>query len=249
MLNPLTALIVDDEKESRDSLRHFITKYCEGVTVKGEAQNIKEAMELIARYEPDVVFLDVEMPFGNAFDLLEQLDTIRFETIFVTAYSQYAMQALNMSASYYLLKPIDIDELVASVDRIREKQSEKNKLQNARVLIDNFQVENKQLHKVVLPVLDGFEVVRVKDVIHCKANDNFTEFYLEGGKKKMICRPLKFYEELLEPYDFLRVHKSHLVNLQYVTKYHKGKGGRLTMSNGNEVDVAPARKQSLLNRF
>ncbi|NVK05440.1 MAG: response regulator transcription factor [Flavobacteriia bacterium] len=249
MSSELKAILVDDEKDSRDSLRHYITEYCQDVRILGEAENIKIALEQIARHQPDVVFLDVEMPFGNAFDLLDQIDDIQFEVIFVTAFSDYAVQALNMSASYYIMKPVDIDELVAAVEKVRVNRDQQTELKHARILADNVKTENKQMEKVVLPLIDGFEVIRVNEIAYCKAEDNFTEFHLKSGGTKMICRPLKFYEELLSSHDIFRIHKSYLVNLQFVARYRKGKGGSVVLENGVELDVAASRKKDLLDRF
>ena len=247
--NMLKAILVDDEKASRETLRNYLNKYCPDVSVVAEAENIKQGLEVIQKQKPDVVFLDVEMPFGNAFDLLEQVEDVSFETVFVTAYSNYAMQALNFSAAYYILKPIDIDELIKSVEKIKENISKNNENIHTRILIENIKIENKQLQKVVLPLIDGFEVVRVNDILRCEAEDNFTRFYLTDGRKQLICRTLKFYENLLDDYDFVRVHKSHLVNIQHVIQYKKGKGGMLVMKDGKAVDVSPSKKQDLLARF
>lgn len=245
----MKAIIVDDEEASREAMEYYIKKYCPDVEVKAMGASAAEGVKLIGLHDPDIVFLDVEMPFGNAFDMLEQLDNIRFETVFVTAFSNYAIQALNISASYYILKPIDIDELINAVEKIKASRKQDQDLVHTRVLIENIQTANKQLHKIVLPVMDGFEVVQVKDIIHCQANDNFTNFYLTDNTSRMICRTLKFYESLLQEFDFLRVHKSHLVNLQYVQKYKKGKGGQLIMTDGSVIDVSPSKKKELLERF
>ena len=177
----------------------------------------------------DLVFLDVEMPFGNAFDLLEQLEVINFEIVFVTAYSQYALKALNYSASYYILKPIDVDELESSIKKVRENIEMKNEddfTLQTKVLLENFKHSQNKDKKVVLPVLDGFEVVQVNDYIRCVANDNFTDFHLLDGSKKVICRTLKFYGDVLNDSGFIRVHRSHLINAQYVKSYKKGKRRR-----------------------
>lgn len=249
MSEPLKAILVDDEKDSRDSLRHYLQSYCKDVEIAGEAENIKIALEQIAKHHPDVVFLDVEMPFGNAFDLLDQLDDIYFEVIFVTAFSDYAVQALNMSASYYIMKPVDIDELVSAVEKVRQSREAQTQLRHARILADNVKAENKQMEKVVLPLIDGFEVIRVNEILYCKADDNFTEFHLRNGQSKLICRSLKFYEELLSSYDLMRIHKSHMINLQYVARYRKGKGGSVILEDGTELDVAVSKKKELLERF
>jgi len=245
----LKAIIVEDEPASRETLRNYINKYSKQIHIAGEAESVKTGLAEIQKHKPDLVFLDVEMPYGNAFDLLDQVEDRSFETIFVTAYDHYAMKALNFSASYYILKPIDIDELVKAVEQVAEKQESKEHALRTNVLIDNIKIENKQLQKIILPLLDGFEVVTVKDIVHCKANDNFTEFYLLDGSKQMICRTLKFYDELLSDLDFIRVHKSHLINLQYIKRYKKGKGGQVIMNDGTAIDVSASRKNELLGRF
>ena len=245
----LKAVIVEDERASRETLETYLAKYCPDITLVGSGDSVQSGLKVIHAHKPDVVFLDVEMPFGNAFDLLEQVGNIEFQTIFVTAYSHYAIKALNFSASYYLLKPIDIDELITAVEKVKENHQNGYTLLQTRVLIDNMRSMNQLSHKVVLPVMDGFDVVQVKDIIHCQANGNFTDFFLLDGSKKMICRSLKFYEEILSEMGFIRVHKSHLVNMEYIASYKKGKGGQLIMKNGDTIDVAPGRKQDLLDKF
>ncbi|MCB9232500.1 MAG: response regulator transcription factor [Bacteroidia bacterium] len=245
----LRAVMVEDEQASRETLRRYLEKYCPQVEVVGEGTTVKEGITVIRELRPDLVFLDVEMPYGNAFDLLEEVGDLGFEAIFITAYSHYAMKALNFSAVYYILKPIDIDELITAVERAAEARNKHEGNFKTRILMENMQTEQFQNRKVVLPVLDGFEVVKVKDVIRCQGNGNFTDFYLADGSKRVICRTLKFYDELLTECDFLRVHRSHLINLQYVKGYKKGKGGQVIMSDGTAVEVAPARKDELLARF
>lgn len=245
----LKALIVDDETASRETLANYLQKYCSDVLVAATADSVKTALAAIEKHRPDVVFLDVEMPFGNAFDLLEQVKDIQFETVFVTAFSNYALKAINFSAAYYILKPIDIDELVAAVEKIKKAKQEKNHALHTQVLIENIHTANKQLHKLVLPVLEGFEVVQVKDIVRCEANDNFTDFIFSGGQRLLICRTLKFYEQTLEGFGFLRVHKSHLINLQYVKKYKRGKGGQVLMADGSEIEVSPNKKDEFLAVF
>lgn len=245
----LKALIVDDEEASRDTLKNYLGKYCPDVELLGTADSVKKGVELIQQYQPDIVFLDVEMPYGNAFDLLEQVQEISFETVFVTAFSQYALKALNLSAAYYILKPIEIDELILAVEKIKKQKESNTQFLHSKILIENIQTENKQAQKIVLPLLEGFEIIQVKEIIRCEANDNFTDFILTNHRKIMICRTLKQYENMLEEYNFVRVHKSHLVNVQHVTKYLKGKGGQLIMSDQSHVDVSPNKKEALMKRF
>ncbi|MGI9542166.1 MAG: LytR/AlgR family response regulator transcription factor, partial [Cyclobacteriaceae bacterium] len=194
-----------------------------------------------------VVFLDVEMPFGNGFDLLESLDQINFETIFVTAFSHYAIRAIQCSASNYILKPIDIDELVAAVEKVKEQQSKK--YSTTRILLENIQNHQKQNTKIVLPVMEGLEIIQAREIIYCEADDNFTRFHLDQGKPMLICRTLKFYQNILEPLGFLRIHKSHMINLEKVRKYFKGKGGYVVMQNQEELPVSPSKKGLLIDQL
>jgi len=248
-MQTIRSIIVEDEAASRNALRNYLQKYCPHVQIVDMAASVKEAEKAIRQYQPDLVFLDVEMPFGNAFDLLEKIAPIHFKIIFVTAYSHYAIRALNASASYYLLKPVNIDELIDAVEKVGEELKSEASNVHTQVLLENLQVTQKQLHKLVLPLIDGFEVIQMKDVIRCKGNGNFTDFYLLDGSKKMICRTLRFYEETLEEFGFMRVHKSHILNLQFVRRYKKGKGGQAIMEGGAIVDIAPSKKQEFMNRF
>lgn len=249
MDDKLTAVIVEDELASRETLASYLQNYCPDVKLVAEADSVKSGLEIIKKHKPDIVFLDIEMPFGNAFDLLEQIENVDFEIVFVTAYSNYAIRALNMSASYYILKPISIDELIKAVDKIKVNRKEVELPIHSKILLENIQAVNKHNHKIVLPQLNGFDVVKINDIIRCKANDNFTEFYLTNGTKKLISRTLKFYEDLLKDFDFVRIHKSHLINIQYVTKYMKGKGGQVEMSDGSVVDVSVNQKAAFLEKF
>jgi two-component system, LytTR family, response regulator len=246
----LKSIIVDDETTSRNVLREYLRKYCPDVNVVAEADAVDTALPLIRQHQPDIVFLDVEMPRGNGFDLLEQLgEGIEFETVFVTAFDHYAIQALNYSAAYYLLKPVSIDDLIAAVDKIK-KQREKNAASfHTSVILENIHAANAQQKKIVLPLIEGFEVVKIGDIISCTAKDNFTDFQFAHKPKMMICRTLKFYEELLAESGFLRVHKSHLINLEHVVKYHRGKGGEITMTDGSIVPVSPQKKDAFMERF
>lgn len=245
----LKAIIVDDETASRETLFNYLQKYCPEVEIAAMADSVKTGLAAIEKIEPDIVFLDVEMPFGNAFDLLEQVKEINFETVFVTAFSNYALKALNLSAAYYILKPIDIDELIAAVAKIKVSREKKNVSIHTQILIENIRTMNGQLHKLVLPVLDGFEVVQVKDIIRCQANDNFTDFYFTGGKRMLICRTLKYYEQILEEFGFMRVHKSHLINLQFVKKYRKGKTGQIIMTDDSELELSINKKDEFLSKM
>jgi two-component system, LytTR family, response regulator len=244
----LKAVIIDDEKDSREILAAYLKRYCHDINVCGFGESVVTGLEVIHKHDPDVVFLDIEMPYGNGFDLLHKAEPVSFETVFVTAFDNYAIQALNQSAAYYLLKPIDIDELTKAVEKIRKERAD-GLPKHAGVLLENLKSTSSQAQKVMLPTLEGFEVVPVRSILYCEAVDNFTRFYFDDKKELLICRTLKHYEEVLSPHKFIRIHRSYLVNPEFVIRYSKGKGGTVTMKNNRELDVSPNRKSDLLNFF
>jgi len=240
----LKAILVEDEANSREILRNYLEKYCPDVELMGESENIQEGLALIEKHPLDLVFLDVEMPYGNAFDLLDQVKNRTFETVFVTAYNQYAMDALNMHAAYYLMKPINIDELVkavAYVKQIREKES----ALHGKVLTTKFKHVDG---KITIPQQDGFQVLNVSDILYCIADDNYTEIHLVN-KKIVVSKTLKYFETALANFSFARIHKSYLVNVNEVIKYRKGKGGSVLVSNGKELLVSASKKRDFLSYF
>ncbi|OSY87375.1 LytR family transcriptional regulator [Tenacibaculum holothuriorum] len=240
----LKTIIVEDEAISRDILRNYIAKYCPNVELLGEASNIKEGEELIKKHDLDLVFLDVEMPFGNAFDLLEKIENRTFEVVFVTAYDHYAIEALNTQATYYLLKPISIDELIQAVNLVTEIKEKEVALESS-VLTPKTKTING---KITIPLQDGFEVINTCDILFCKADDNYTELYFENTKK-LVSKTLKYFEDILKESSFVRVHKSFLVNVNEIVKYKKGKGGSVVLSNGKEIMVSSSKKANLLSYF
>ena len=240
----LKAIIVEDEVQSRTILSNYLQKYCREVKLLGEATTVKEGIELIGKLQPDLVFLDVEMPFGNAFDLLDQIPERNFEIVFVTAFEQYALDALNNHAAYYLMKPIDIDELINAVTYVGEIVEKERRLEKLVLKAGIPRVDGK----ITIPQLDGFQVLNVEDIIYCKADDNYTEIYLEK-KKILVSKTLKYFESVLEAFPFVRIHKSYLVNVNEVVKYRKGKGGSVVLSNGKELSVSASRKRELLSFF
>ncbi|TDS19227.1 LytTR family two component transcriptional regulator [Maribacter caenipelagi] len=240
----LNAILVEDEANSREILRNYIAKYCPSINLLGEASSIKEALVLIENNHLDLVFLDVEMPFGNAFDLLDQLPDRTFETVFVTAYDHYAKDALNNHAAYYLTKPINIDELVNAVDYVEGVREKEASLEGEVLSTKSNGVEGK----LTLPQQDGFQVLNIAEILYCKADDNYTEIYLLN-KKILVSKTLKYFEDALTDYPFARVHKSFLVNVNEVVKYRKGKGGSVVMSNGKEVMVSASKKKDFLSYF
>lgn len=240
----LKAIIVEDEANSREILRNYLTKYCPEVALIGEAASIEEAQKLVSGTDLDLVFLDVEMPFGTGFDFLDQLPDRTFETVFVTAYDHYAIDALNNHAAYYLMKPINIDELIKAVAYVKEIRQKEDALEDQVLKPQLKQVAGK----ITLPQQDGFQILDVADIVFCKADDNYTEIHLEQ-KKILVSKTLKYFEEALSEFPFARIHKSYLVNVNEVVKYKKGKGGSVIVSNGKELLVSASKKKELLAYF
>lgn len=245
-LQKIKSVIVEDETAAREVLKNYLNKYCPQVEIIGEAANIKEAVPLLHELEPQLVFLDVEMPFGNAFDVLEACKDLQFETIFVTAFSEYSLKALNQSAAYYLLKPISIEELIVAVNKVQQQVATHDLINRNKIIVENFREPKPEKQQVILPTLEGFEVVQMKDIVRLKGNGNFTDLHLVDGSKKMVCRFLKHFSEIL-PFPFLRVHKSHIINVNFVKAYNKG--GFITLQDESEIEISSTYKDDFLSKF
>ena len=240
----IKSIIVDDEQIARNVLEDYLKKYCPVVEVIGQAAHIKEAVPMIKSLQPQLVFLDVEMPFGNAFDILEACQGQQFETIFITAYSEYSIKALNLSAAYYILKPIDILELVAAVNKAQISILKSDEFDRTQILLQNLRLK-PELQQIILPTLHGFDVIKTSTITKLQAKGNFTDVYLTDGSCKMICKFLKHFDELLE-LPFIRIHRSFIVNLNFIKSYSKSAGGYVTLQDGSEIEVSATYKDQLL---
>jgi two-component system LytT family response regulator len=243
----IKAVIVDDELIAREVLENYLKKYCPVVEVVGQAQHIKEAVPMIQSLQPQLVFLDVEMPYGNAFDVLEACQDQQFETIFITAYSEYSLRALNMSAAYYILKPIDITELISAVNKVQLSILKTEDFNRTKILLQNLKLQPEK-QQIILPTLQGFDVIKTENIVKLQANGNFTDVYLADGSCKMICKFLKHFDELLS-IPFVRVHRSFIVNTRFIKSYSKSAGGFVTLFDGSEIEVSAAHKEQLLKAF
>jgi len=247
-MTKIQTVIVEDEAAAREALHNYLTKYCPQVEVIGTATNCKEAIVILHELQPQLVFLDVEMPFGNAFDVLDGCGDLEFETIFVTAYSEYSLRALNQSAAYYLLKPVSIEELILAVNKVHQHITDHELLNRNKILMENFHEPRPEKQQVILPTMEGYEIVKMEDILRLQGNGNFTDIYLRNKSKKMVCRFLKHFAEIL-PYPFVRVHKSHIVNFNFVKAYFRNSGGYLVLEDNTEIEVSPSYKEEVMKLF
>ncbi|MBC7864879.1 MAG: response regulator transcription factor [Bacteroidia bacterium] len=245
----IRAIIVDDEAKSRTTLSALLTRHCTNVTVVQMADSVETALIAIEKNKPDVVFLDIEMPFASGFTLLEKIKNPDFGIIFCTAYDAYAIKAIKFSALDYLLKPVDVDELIAAVNKIEEKQkSTKRQTPDFELLLSNLKQKNNA-GKIAVPTFDGLQMISVAEIIKCTASESYTQISLQNGTKIMVSRILKEYDDLLSEMNFFRVHNSCLINLAHVSKYVKGDGGYVVMTDGESVEVSRRKKAELLERL
>ena len=245
----IKTILVDDEVHCLDTLSILISDYCPELEVLDRCLSGKRALEAIEKYRPELVFLDIEMPAMNGFEMLQQFDPIPFAVVFTTSYDQYAIKAIHFSALDYLLKPIDPKELVAAVHKIQNRNHPPASEQ-FQMLVDHIQNKGNGFTKIAVPTADGFELVPAEQLLYCEANDNYTMLFLKNKIKMVACRTLKDVEEQVQDFShFIRVHHSYLVNLNEVTKYVRGEGGYLVMSDGTTVNVSRSRKEFLMKRL
>lgn len=244
----IRAIIIDDEHYCVEVLSTLLKKYCPEVTVLATCSSGEEGLKAIHEYQPDLVFLDVEMPRMNGFQLLESLPEINFDLVFTTSYDQYAIKAIRFSALDYLLKPIDREELQKAVNKAGKRQSGSIN-QQLQLLLQKINQPATRVNKVAMPTMEGLQMINVADIISCASDSNYTILHLKDKQKLVVSRTLKEIEEILEEHSFVRVHHSYMVNLNEVTKYIRGEGGYLVMSDGSHIDVSRSRKDSVVKRL
>ena len=240
----MRALIIDDEVNNCHNLKNILAKYCPAVQVLAMGHSAIEGLELIQQHQPDLIFLDIQMPGGSGFDLLEKLPSPDFKIIFVTAFDEFAIKALRLSAIDYLLKPVNILDLKAAVDRAaRETQNLKEEA------IDNYIAnrgrENGE-RKIALPTAERIVYIRISEIVRFRGESNYTHVYLQDGQHILVSRTLKEYEELLSENGFLRTHQSHMVNQEHVRSFEKQDGGYLEMTDGSHISISRQRKEHVL---
>ncbi len=242
----LKAIIVDDELNSRETLRLMLERYCSDVKVAALSDSFESALEDIRIYKPDIVFLDIQMPDGNGFKLLEQIVDIDFFVIFTTAFEEYALKAFKYNALDYLQKPIIAEDLKKAVERAHKAlQQSNNNISDIKNILNELKQQRKS-KKIVLSTAEGMHIVDTESIVRCESDDYYTKFFFADGTHILISKTLKEHEELLSDSDFFRPHKSHLVNLKYVKSYIKTDGGYIIMSDGKEIPVSRRKREKIL---
>ncbi len=245
----LSVIIVEDEYHSRETLRSFLEEYCPDVDVKGTAATVDEATEKISQVRPDLVFMDIELQTGTGFDVLKKVQHLDFHLIFTTAFEHYAIKAIKFSSIDYLLKPIDLEELIASVQKAKtliDTQSRQDLLEN---LLNNLKSGGAESKKICLATAEGIEFIPTREILFCVANGSYTDFHLADGRKLVVSKNLKEYENMLHDCNFMRVHNSFLINLGEVKKLVRAEGGYIVMNNDKQVSISPTKREEFLKRM
>lgn len=238
----LKAIIIDDSIDARKALVTEIEDCCPEIELIGQAEGVVSGAKLIRSVQPDLVFLDIQMNDGSGFDLLELIGNINFKVIFTTASDEYAVKAFRYSAVDYLLKPIDPDELVTAVKKVERG----NQKENLSLLMENAKQSNKPVRKLALNTLDKLHIVNISDIVRCESDVNYTQFFFSSGNKLLVTKTLKDFEDLLSEHQFIRVHQSHLVNVNYIKEFVKGDGGYLVMTDKTSVPVSTRKRNTVV---
>jgi len=245
----LKTVIVDDDYVSRMVLRDMLEKFLDNIEIIGEAGSVAEGIKLIEDKSPELVLLDISMPDGTGFDLLDKLKTINFNLIFITAYSEYAVKAFKYPAFDYIVKPLNVNELSKAILRIPHNKKVENE-SRIKVLKENPVLPDENASKTIaLPELNGFAIVNIEDIIRCEGKRNYTRIIFKEASEKIISRTLLEFEHLLSPLGFVRIHRSHLVNILNVVRYLKSDGGMVELKTGELLRVSSKHKENLLNKL
>ena len=242
----IKAIIIDDEKKSREVLTGLLNMFCKQVEIIAEADSVKTGLEVLSKHKPDVIFLDIQMPDGSGFKLLEKIEKPDFDIIFTTAYDQYAIKAIRHSALDYLLKPVIPDELQNAVNKIELKKQKETIEKNLEVLLNNIKTPSKKSSKIILSTAEKIHIIEIDNIIRCESDNYYTRFFFTNSKPILISKTLKENEELLSENNFLRIHKSHLVNMKYIKSFIRNDGGYIVMSDGSEIPVSRRKREKVL---
>jgi len=245
----IKAIIIDDEKNSREVIHEIIKEYFDEIKIVAQAGDVETSIKEIEKHKPNLLFLDIDLPDGTGFDVLKNVDYKDMKVIFITAHQEYAITAIKFSAFDFILKPYNSSELIKTVKRVIEEQNAENNSLRFEAILSNFGNALPELKKIVLKTSDRIYLVNIKDIIRCEAENNYTLFYLSNGNKILVSKTIKTYETLLANHGFLRVHQSHLVNLNYIQHFDKPDGGMLVLSDNSSVPVSQQKRSNLLDYF
>ena len=245
----IRCVLVDDEADSLEVMEMLLKTYCPQVKVEAVCNTAEKGIAAINQFRPDVVFLDIEMPNMNGFDMLEKFDELFFDVVFITAYHQFAIKAFRYSALNYLLKPVDPDDLVETIKRIEKKKSSPLKEQMELLMQTVRSGGNQTIPRIALTTSEGLLFVNTADIIFCESDSNYTKVVLEDKKKILVSKPLKEIDDTLSGNDFYRIHNSFLINLNHINKYVRGDGGYVVMDDGTPVSISRTRKQEFVELF
>lgn len=243
MSDTITSIIVDDAAQARRLLKLMLAEHAPQVVLKGEASNAVEALQLVKQHQPDVVFLDIEMPGKSGLQVVEELHKacLPCDIVFTTAYNKYAIQAFRLSAVDYLLKPIDEKQLVEAVEKVQAKKRVASSNRHLEQLVENLKTETPDT--ISIPIVNGYEFVKLKDVVSIRADGSYVNIMLSTGVSVVVSKNLKYFEQVLEEYaQFVRVHRSYLVNLQQMKRFERSGRGTIIMNDGSEIDLARDRR-------
>ncbi len=245
----IKTIIIDDEPGNIATLTKMVAEYCTDVELLGTANDIHQAEKLIRQHQPDLIFLDIEMPHGNGFDLLNNLAPINFEVVFVTAFNAYAIQAFKYSAVDYILKPVSINDLKNAVIKVRSLLEKHQLNQRIDSLLSNLKTESSGRKKIGIPTLDGIVFEQIDDIMYLQGESSYTTIFLKNNRKEVASKNIGELEDLLPPKLFCRIHKSYLININYIKKYLKGRGGSVIMEDGTSIEVSARKKDEFLRLF
>ncbi len=245
----LNAVIIEDERNGLINLKHLLAEHCKDVEVIGDAGGVQSGLALFKRddIKPDIAFLDINLPDGKVFQLLNQLPEIPFDVIFVTAYDQFAMKACEYSSIGYILKPIDPDKLVEAVARVRPRLQ--GRTEERLQVMQQFTSHPNSFEKMSIAALDGIHFVKIRDIVRFEAEDNYTHIFLKSGNRITASKTIKAYEDMLVPFNFYRVHKRHVINMNYMKKFVKGDGGYLIMDDDVKIEVSRRRRPAFMTQL
>lgn len=245
----ITAILIDDDKHLRKGMKSLLERYAPDIKIIGEAESVKTGVEAMQKLQPQVVFLDIHLADGTGFDILEEVAKMQNKTnahiVFITAHEQYALKAFKFSALDFLLKPVDPEELLKSIQKIKEALEKKTSFEHIDLLLENIRKKVDNFKRIALSTSDGIHLFEISDIIRCESKDNYTQFYIKNHKPLLISKTLKEYEELLKEHGFERIHQSHLINVSYLKSYIKTDGGYVVMADNSKLPISQRKKERL----